>query len=356
MSCKVDYEIRYFIRGVESSVGQNTITILDYGRRLDEISKAQITHVLNDPSCREELNRIEPWVDRVEIRADGELVWAGVVLSVEHGTSTVVVDCRDELEFARYRVLTASYEKTQDSSQHFVDIWNNAMAENPRPVQLISSTTGVVEARKYDISRQNRISWFLLKELLESSVDVTVLGQSIYCGELNLGSPIDLTTEDFAGEITLRKAGELYANQVIVEGARSVRGVFPAVTPAGDGIYPLVQDVIYDEALQSNASAEAAAKSRYQYSDGIVPRIVRAGDALQLKQGAVSINKLIPSTIITIDLKPMGFNERQQFRLGGVDVKVVGGIETISISLQPLGTIAKLEGITADDDRGGSIE
>ena len=120
------------------------------------------------------------------------------------------------------------------------------------------------------------------------------------------------------------------------------------------GIYPLVQDLVYNETLQSNASAEATAKSRYEYSSGIVPRVVRAGDALQLRQGAVDIRKLIPSCIVNLDVThELCLDEKQQFRLGAVDVTFSGGIETITVALQPLGTIAELEGITPDDDPGG---
>lgn len=357
VSCEVNYDVRYRVRGSSSSIGQETIASINFGRRLDDISKASITHILTDNSCCSDLGRIEPWADTIEIRGDGDLKWTGVVTSVEYSRNTVVVEAHDELIFSRYRVLTENYEKTQDSSLHFVDLWNNAMAWNPRPVNLIASNTGVVEARKYQIERQNRISWFILKELLESSVDVTVLGQNIYIGTLNLGKPLTLNASDFAGEITVRKAGELYAGQAIVEGARAVRGSYPVGRVAGEGIYPLVQDTQYDEALQTNEAAAAAAKSRYDYSAGIVPRIVRAGDALQLRQGAVSLDQLIPSTIITLDVTDeLCIGEKQQYRLGSVDVEVAGGIETITIALQPIGTIAQLEGITADDDRGAATE
>ena len=265
----------------------------------------------------------------------------------------MTVEVSDALIWSRYRWLEADYEKTQDSAQHFADLWNLTVgpdSASPIPVDLIVSASGVIENRRY-LSSFRRIVWFNLKELLEGSVDVVALGNQLHVGAIVAPGTLDLNASDFAGDITLRKDGTLYAGQVGVEGARSVRGVYPSVTPSGDGIYPLVQDLVFDEAIASNASAEAQAKSRQEFSSGIVPRIVRAGDSLQLRQGAVEIRRLIPTRIVNIDTSELCVSERQQFRLGGIDVTYTGGIETIGMSLQPIGSLAQVEGITADDDR-----
>lgn len=331
-----------------------SVTALSYGRRIDEISKAKITHNLNDESCCEELGLLEPWADSIEIVRDNGVKWTGVITSVEYSRNNVVVEAQDELIFTRYRALTADFEMEQDSAYNFRDLYLNATAHDPRPINIVTYPTGINDDRKYSLS-YNRISWFLLKELLESSVDVTMLGQTMHVGALRLGRQINLSTEDFAGELTVRKAGELYAGQVIVEGARSVQGIWPPGIVEGDGIYPLVQDMIYDEALQTNDSAIATARSRYEYSAGIVPRVVRARDALQLRQGAIDIDRLIPSCIVSLDVSDLCYTDRQQYRLGNVDVEYAGGIETISISLEPLGTMLALEGISSDDDPGSVI-
>ena len=63
--CDANYIVRYNIRGRASSIPQNTISIVEWGRKLDEISKAKITHTLTDKSCCDELGRIEPWADTV---------------------------------------------------------------------------------------------------------------------------------------------------------------------------------------------------------------------------------------------------------------------------------------------------
>lgn len=358
MDCDISYEVRYRIRGRQSSIAPNTISVVEWSRKLDDISTAKVTHILTDKSCCDELGRIEPWADTVEIYQNGDLVWMGWITAVEYSFSTVVIEAKDALIWARYRWLNGDYEKTQDSALHWRDLWNNAVgpdSPSPIPIDLVVSSTGIIETRRYQSSFR-RIVWFMLKELMEGSVDVVALGNQINIGSLSVGGTLDLNASDFAGDIVLRKAGELYANQVGVEGARSVRGVYPPEVISGDGIYPLVQDLVFDEAITSNASAEAQAKSRWEYTEGVVPRVVRAGDALQLRQGAIDVRRLIPTRIVSLDTSELCFAARQQFRLGGIDVTFAGGIETIGMSLQPIGSLATLEGITADDDRGGQVE
>lgn len=354
-ACDIAYEVRYGIRGVYATISEKTIQMIEWNRRLDDISSAKITHILSDIDCCDDLGRLEPWADTIEIRQNGDVVWFGWITGVEYGISTVIVEAQDALAWSRIRVLNNNYDKKQDSTLHFKDIWESAMANSQLPVDLVTTPTGVIEKRTYSAT-PSRVTWFLLKELMEGSLDVTVLGNQMFVGPLWAGERLSLNAEDFAGDIVLRKAGEYYANQVIVEGARGIRGVYPAGVVAGSGIYPLVQDVVYDEAVTSNASAEALAKSRYEYTQGVVPRIVRAGDALQLRQGAIDVRKLIPSRYVNIDTSELCYSAAQQFRLGGVDVTFAGNMETISISLQPLGTLANLEGITADDDRGATID
>lgn len=357
-ACDPTYEVRYGVRGQKSAIAMQTIQQVEWGRRLDDISKGKVTHILNDMSCCDELSRLEPWSDTVEIHRNGNLAWMGWITGVEYSRSSVVVEASDALIWSRYRILNGGYEKTQDSAEHFRDIWNASVGSgspSPIPIDLNISLTGIVENRRY-LESYKRIAWFIIKELIEGSLDITALGNQIYAGALSIGGVLNLGSDDFAGDIVLRKAGELYANQVLVEGARQVQGQFPAGTIPGDGIYPLVQDLIYDEAITSAASAAATAQSRYEYTAGVVPRIVRAGDALQLRQGAIDVEQLIPSRIINLDTTDLCYSQSQQFRLGGVDVTYSGGIEQVGISLQPIGTLARLEGITADDDRGAAID
>jgi hypothetical protein len=355
LDCDFSYEVRYGVRGAAIGVAPYTIQSISWGRRNDEISKAKIVHTLNDPDCCSLLGDIEPLADNLEILLDNNIVWSGPITAVEYGRSTVVVEAEDMLSWARRRVLQQPYEKKQDEAIHFKELWDNAMQYSPIPVEIITSATGVIASRRYP-NTQKRIVWFILKELMDAAVDVTVIGNQMYVGTLAFGERLTLGSDDFSGDIVLRKAGELFANQVIVEGARSVVGQYPPGIVSGSEIYPLVQDLVFDESINSNATAAATARSRYDFTSGVVPRVVRAGDALTLRQGAIDVKELIPGRIVSLEFENLCYAQTQDFRLGSVDVDVAAGVQTIGISLQPIGTLAQVEGITADDDSGGFID
>lgn len=351
-ACDTDYDLRYFVRGVQSTVPMNTVSILNFNRKYSEITKAVITHNLNDPSCCDMLSLLEPWADLLEIRENNEVVWTGYITSVEYSRSSVVVEAQDVYVMSRYRSLTADFKQNADDAENFKGLFLNATATDPLPIEIITYPTGVVATVKADLS-YNRIVYFILKDLLDGACDLVTLGHTMHVGALNLGQPLNLNGDDFSGDITVRKAGELYAGQVVIEGAKRISSQYPLVATGKQGIYPLVQDLVYNETIDSQAGADATAKSRWEFSSGIVPRVVRAGDALQLRQGAVSIHELIPSILVNLDVTAeLCIDEKQQFRLGGVDVTVAGGIETITLSLQPIGTAATIDGITPDDDPG----
>ena len=105
-----------------------------------------------------------------------------------------------------------------------------------------------------------------------------------------------------------------------------------------------MEDTIIDEQLADQASANAAAKARVDYSPK-VPRIVQASDALVLRPTApVTIRGLVPSAIVNLDSHGLCYSQVEQYRLGKVSTTVTGSEEKVSITLQPVGTLAKLQG------------
>jgi hypothetical protein len=351
--CDVTYDVAYRIRGQESSVLRRSIAQVEWDRRYDEISECTVEHVITDPDCCVNLNRLEPWADTVSIYEDGELVWSGWITAVEYGFDTVTVTAADALVWSRYRALSESYSATRDSAEHFGALWENAMARSPLPIEVRTYATGVRETREYDIETKRRTLWFLIKDMLESSVDVVVLGNTIHAGQLSLGSPIDLKRKDFSGDVILRKDGLLYANEVLVEARGGEQATYPTDSPSGYSVYPLVQDIIFDEEIESPAAAAAMARSRWDYSSGIVPRLLVADNTLTLRDDAVPIQRLIPGTIVNVEELSMCFSEQQQMKLGRVSVQYAQGRRSVAIALEPVGTFAKLDEISADDDSGG---
>lgn len=346
VDCEAHYEVIIIRDGRHRNEHQDAISRIEWGRILDDVSEARVVYQRRSLSgdCVELLSRVDSYADSIEIRRNDEVVWSGVIVDVDYGRNDIILECKDELVFARKRELSEDYSTVEkiDTAIHVANIWDMVMKPDPRPVTVMISETGVMESRDAsDSTERSRYAFFVMQEMLETSVDMFMYGTELHIGYLDdLFAPLHLHAEDMFGDVRLRKAGEWYRGQVIVYGDGDVKAVYPDGFIAGS-YYPLVQDVIYDSEIADYDSALAAAKARYAYADGGVPWVIKADSAIELRSGSFDINSLLPARTVTVPLDTLGFDFRQAFKLSELNV-VVDSRETVSISLQPVGSIAAL--------------
>jgi hypothetical protein len=148
------------------------------------------------------------------------------------------------------------------------------------------------------------------------------------------------------GDPRITKDGKQYANRVIFDANDAVQATYPTTAPAANSAYPLVETVIKDSQVQDQVSAENAAKARYEFSRN-VPRLVTLRDGLQLQPNVpLTMRELIAGVMVNIDTEGLCYEQRETFRLGGMDVEVAGGVEKIKLAMQPTGpaeTLADIE-------------
>ena len=354
--CDPTYTVEYYDQGNKLNISSNNLTNIIWGRALDDISKAQVTHSIPSPDCCEELALLEPYRASLVIRRSGVVVWYGVVTDVEYSRTSVSVYASDVLHWLTVRVPKSGYSETVDQSVHFENIWNLAMSGDDPGVTIVTTETGVVQERVYEEDRY-RIAWNIIREMLDNGLDVTALGNTVYAGVLeNITSPITLTGSDFTGEVIIRKDGGLFANKIYFNAAGDVTGIYPPNGEPLDSVYPLVEEVLSDSELQDAEGAQSSAKARWDFSR-VAPRVVQASDALTLNNNLpVDINQFIPAKLITLNISDMCFSERVTYRLGRFDVSVVGSVETITMALQPYGTLESLEDFALLESDFSSID
>lgn len=351
--CDPTYEVEYNLRGQGVSVGAQ-ITNIEWSRVIDDISSATITHLISDENCCDELGRLEPWADTVTVRRNGEVVWYGWIQTVRYAWGQVIVEANDALIWSRVRIPripgNGKYDKTLDQVEHFRNFWEFSTSISPLPISLETFPTGLIERRVYNF-QELRITWHIFSEMFETGLDITALGSTIYAGVLNHGPSIDLTLRDFeGGDVAITKDGRLFANAVWFNAKEDIMGHYPNdLSFAGDGIYPLVEDVISDAQINSEETAQAAAKARVDFSPK-VPRIVTTGDALTLTPRApVELRQLIPGAIINLDSTGLCYSQVESYRIGRVNVSLTGSRESVSITLLPVGTLAQLQQASTEE-------
>lgn len=339
--CEPSYTIRYY-GGTRALDQPLNIQGLSYGRRLDDISNSQVDYIVSSDACCQFLTNLEPYRDAYGIYRNGELTWYGWIQTVEYNRGIVSVRAMDGLRWLQKRVVhdDLKYVNT-DQSDIFEGIYHSAMDLSPVALQLDVRKSGTLESRTID-KDQYRLAWNIVREMLDTGLDVTVYGQTIVVGQLGR-RPIEMKLTDAIGNPSLTKDGGLYANRIIANVAGDVVGIYPPGNPQASDNYPLVEEVITDGQIPDVQSAVNIAKSRYDFSK-IVPRVVNTQDGITLQpSNNIKLNNLICGQLINLTTTGICYDTRESFRLGTVDVVVSGGVETIKISLQPVGTLGTLD-------------
>lgn len=336
-NCVPGYSIRYFNRGGQPMESPDNILDIHWQRKLDDDSIFEITYIISEDDCCSELGTLEPIAHEVGVFRNGTMVWYGWILNVDYKRHEVFLDAFDALGWLKRRKIHSDMEwVSEDLSNIFEDLWDDAMAPSPIRARVITTPSLVRESRAVK-TNTNRATWSSVKEMLDTGLDVTAFGQTVLAGVIHTTTVLELSLSDFEGDVTVSKLGSQYSNQVTVDASESIRATYPDTPPSANDLYPLVEEVIYDPQLQDQVSAENAAKARYEYSRR-VPRVIKTNEALVLQPNFdVDINQLIPGMRVIMDTEGLCYSTKQEFRLGQVDVNVAAGIEKISISLQPVG-------------------
>lgn len=335
--CDPRYEIRFYDRSGNNILGPPKLASLNWGRKLDNISRAELKYVISADNCCEELGGLEPHAHSLGIFRSGKMVWYGWVEDIDYGRNDVTIPAYDALQWLKQRVVhnDLSWVAT-DLMTIFKDIWEDAMAPDPINVELMLFLTGVQESRELKAADLS-YSWAAVGEMLDTGLDVTVIGQKVLAGIIPTTKPMQLRLRDVQGDVSVVKKGSKYASRVIVDASASVQGIYPPGPPASNGLYPLVETIIRDAKIQDVVSADNAAKARYEYSRR-VPRLISTKDSLVLQPNLdMQINDLIPGIRTVIDTEGLCYSTKQEFRLGEVNVTVAGGEEKIAVSMQPVG-------------------
>ena len=355
-ACDPRYDVRYRTGGVDMSIDSQQLSRVEWAREIDQTARAKTTHILKGSSddCCHDLALLEPWLSTITVTKNGGAVWYGWVSRVHYFRDRVEVEAVGALQWLRKRVPTGYYKETADLADHFAALWALCMEGSDVGVEIVPFPTGVVELREMDDRAAYRTGWSIFREMADTGLDAVEFGNQIYAGDLTAIVPtVELGIEDFRGDVALTKDGELYANQGVVDGARSVNAVYPSgLTYPGAQPYPRIVDVIIDEQLQDITSARAAAKARVDYSP-VVPRIVKATQDVALDpNSSIKPEALLPGGLVNLDTTGLCYAERESYRLGRVSVIVEGGAENTTIGLQPVGTLSALEGYSFEDDFG----
>ena len=357
---------------------------LSWSRSLDEYSRASVSapDELGGVYCVAKLGGLVPWKFGLILERNDQEVWKGPIRSVSRSPrapgSAASVDIEAVDILGRYEKLPliygtpAVYEET-DSGTVFRDvIVTHSATSTTWTLRVPKFNSGTTMSRTLRAS-DNQSAYEVLKEIMDSSADITVINGEIYAfdperGWLRAAPNYDLvvdgpynaahefvfglfTAEAFSEMPGWSISGSGQGNYVAVAASAIGELGFSKVLTAQDVVSQaeygvlLLRDqqsvqradalmpVSEDETLIQRANSMLALHSRE-------PAVVSGG---ALAEGApVDVPHLIPGSIWNLDIHDNGYGQLlQQGRLKRVDVSVrqtdEGLIEDISPTLHPVG-------------------
>lgn len=343
------YGIALIKNGVKLSTAGAKITRIEYGRKLDAISDAKIELSTAGKNCCGQLAAVDHWNTDLVITAvnsstgEDEVLWRGPVIKPVYRKGSMTIIAKDVLAWLERRLIEQDFDfpAGTDTSDIFISLANYAYSKDPTDIPVFEIkryNSGTLEARKVEAASQ-RMTWNVVSEMLDAGLDVTTFGKYIVVGLPNF-STFKLDDTKVLGEVEIEKDGDEFADRVVANASRDITGIFPPGPPAGANGYPLVEGTVVDSQLPDIASAEAAAKARYDFAAQGVRRVRASGGLQLLPNSKIDPRTLLAGQLINFAATETCYKASETLRVGGLTVVVEKGKETATIELQPMGAIA----------------
>lgn len=335
---EVQYQTVYYRNG-NPIPARNDGSQMAWERVLDDSGTAEITHVVGNLNDDQWHGRLEPHADTVGIFRNGEPAWYGWISNVKYQRNRTTVYAYDALGWLARRVVRSNLSYAgADATTIAEGIWDDAVGSSGDvTVAKDFRASGILLDRTYGAA-EYRLAWPLFKELCDTAIDATVLGQLVLAGNLEFLGVIDLTPRDIQGDIEVTKDGFSHATRQIVRGGNGVIGD-KSLTPAERSPYPLVEMVTEDSNIEDQAGADESAQTRLDAS-GIVPRRVIVPEGSKLIDCSDHLfRRLVPGIMVNFStVGQMQYEAVETMRLTKLKVEVSGGKESIMPTLSPLGS------------------
>lgn len=332
------YDAIFFKYGRQLSVTRPRLQSITFDRVLDDVSFATIVYVIGSNDCCDDLNLIDHFNTRVDIVFGGgrEILWRGYVLSVEYSRSIVTIRVADNWYWAKTRLVRGYKTFTGDVGEFLETVYNESVGGVDAPdytiLRYASTQTGTFEIEDKPIK-----VWDAFNQYLQQGLDITSYADKLVIG-INPFDPISLTSEDIIGDYTIVKDGETFANRVIMDVDGSIQGVYPVALAGGFG-YPLVETIITDSSIKDQATADLAAKNRYDFSARGVRRINTNGGLSFARNSSINPRRLMAGQLVNFLVDDLCFSVQETFRINKIGFTISSGRERIDFDMQPIGSI-----------------
>jgi hypothetical protein len=340
-----DYKVHLIKNGVALSSGRASLERVQYSRVLDLASTAEVGFATPGADCCGQLGAVDHWNTDLVIAEGEDELWRGPVRKVSYRRGRVLVEAVDMLGWLAKRLIPVDLTfSNKDVTDIFADIYDASVGYVDSPLyEIIRYQSGVTESRKIKAS-EYKVALSEVNEMLDAGLDVTTFGRYIIAG-MPAFTPIALTDMDVQGDIEVVKDGDEFANGIVTDANSTIVSLYPPAPQIGTNGYPLVQARLYDPGLENQQSADNAAKARYDFSAKGIRRVRSNGGLILLPTAKIDQRRVLAGQLINFSATQTCYSAEETLRIGKITNTIEKGVETTTIDLQPIGSVAGLADI-----------
>lgn len=287
--------------------------------------------VLDRRVCATLGETVRAWSHEVALYRDGSLAWVGPVVGRRISGDRLTWRCRDlsvwlTRRFAREVVATAA-----DAAEVAALVARGALAADPVGLDVEWGAIGVLVSRAY-AERDGKPAIEALGEVVDAGAEWAVDRRTLRIGSaVSTADAGEVFGDGWVDEPDVEEDGLTAATRVLIAGPqqRDAAAILGDTTSAaGAAAYGLLEQRFQDDNARDQATAQrlaAVAVARRAEP----ARLVAGGDLAPT--AAVAWSDLRPGCGLWATVRGAG---RVHTRLDGVQVRVVGGRETVSVDLE----------------------
>lgn len=356
LGCTESYDAIIVGRGGAPRITSLEHTELSWSRSLDETSSADVT-VGGDAGqagseCCAALAEVEPWEVELAIFRNSSLVWVGPVRRTvydDDGISISAIDLSAWLDRRRIHDRHPTNRTDDDIEVDACDLAASYIADALSvddsmnlKVEILAPAERIARVVK---PRENKMCLPEVGELARTLIDWTVIGRTMFLAgsEIPLDRFRTLVDEHFASLEDLTVDGDQLVTDQIVngQGTGSAGANIQGEAFASDEArarFGVHEAVVSEDDITTTRQADRAAQTRIDLLGE--PAVSFTGGDLDATF-PLTVDELIPGTQFSVRLTDRCRPVLGLYRLVGVSASVDHDSDSISISVEPVGTVAE---------------
>jgi hypothetical protein len=293
VGCETDWTVEFVDRVTGQVADVGMFASASGAWKLDTITQATVVIPKSD-CCAPGMALVRPWRYTMTVKRAGQVVFQGPVTTRRERRDSMTYTAADLLGWSRVRWMGGAGSFTGTSAEIVGYVLNRTLSNPDDPIQWQSRIEQTSDTRTVSWG-QTAVGWDVLRQVLDTSLDLYAVGDTIYSVPANRDAPLELSEQHMSNDFESFENGWEF-------GTRSVAGSGDVVATAGgvDPYWGLVDRTLGNATANTSETPQAVADDLLLEARG-AGMLLLPGSSGNLVPGApFDLFDLMPGKLFTI--------------------------------------------------------